>query len=424
MSYEQHNIGRVRGFVEVGTFGADTSASAGSFTDIPFIEGTVQITLTEASLDPGQLVQHIDDAREHVRGPRTAVLTGQLNITPGTVGTNGVASAPQVGLGMILKAWLGGETASEGSVAASGSTATVINVSAGDGVQFGSGGGNEGGKIMGWSNGSFIEWRPVKSRSTDAVTLQYGFSGSPALNDPLYSKTVYYPTAQPANRLAMIVEGLESDDRWLLTGGAMETSATVAIDLTGAQLPRLTVSITFVDWYSSTETASSLTGALGAATFANYNPVVGESGMFETWTNGTATYSAANRLPVSALSFEPRFAFVKQTAPNGVNTVKEWTKARQPNGPLMGQFTLPYEATTWFAHQSSKTDIGLMYALGVDAAANSVIMNAPTVQVIDVQRMGDASNTAAQTVKWKGRRDGDVGSATGDLAKAPMRWYL
>lgn len=423
MSYESDKIGRVRGFVEP-TFGADSSASAGSFTDLPFVEGTVKITLTEESLDPGQLVQHIDDAREHVRGKRMAVLTGQMNLTPGTAGTNGVVSAPQAGLGMMLKAWLGGETTSEGTIAAAGSTATVINVSAGDGAQFGSGAGNEGGKIMGWSNGSFIEWRPVKSRATDAITLQYGFSGSPATSDPLYSKTVYYPTAQPANRLAMIVEGLESDDRWLLTGGAVESTWTMAIDLTGAQIPRLNVTVSFVDWYSSTETASSLTGALGTATYANYNTVVGESGMFESWTNGTATYSAANRLPVSALTFEPAFSFVKQTAPNGINTVKEWRKARQPNGPLKGNFTLPFEATTWFAHQASKTDLALLYAFGVNAANDSAIISAPTVQVIDVQRMGDASDTAAQTVMWKGRRDGDVGSATGDLAKATFRIYL
>lgn len=417
MSYEIHSVQRIRAYVE-GTFGADSSASAASFTDLPVVEGTANLTLTRDELNSAEQQQHIDGNSERVLGKRSATLTFTMNLAPtGVVANNGVTSVTS-GLGLMLKAIMGGEDLGEGSIAAAGSTASVINVSAGDGVNW------ESGNAMGWVNSSgVLEVREVESRSTDAITLKRAFSGSPATSDPLYNFATYYMTAAPSQSLAMIVEGLESDDRWLLTGGQCEGGMSLAFDPTGAQLPRVTFNMTFARWWSSSETGSSLTGSLGAATFTNYAPIVGEAGRFEVWTNGTATYAASQAIPVSAVSFEPHCQFVRVTSPSGVNTVAAWIKSRNPDCPVQGSFTTPYEDLTWFNHRNSRTDLGVQYVLGT-AAGSALAVSAPTVQALNPQRVADGSGIAAQTVQWKGRRDGDAAASTTDLAKSPFRIHL
>ena len=89
----------------------------------------------------------------------------------------------------------------------------------------------------------------------------------------------------------------------------------------------------------------------------------------------------------------------------------------------MGQFTTPFEDLTWFNHRDSKTDLGVMYVAGV-AGGSTLALSAPTVQALNPQRIADAGGIAAQTVDWKGRRDLDVGSSTGDISKSPFRIHL
>lgn len=417
MTIEVQAVQRIRAFSEA-TFGADSSASIANFTDLPIIEGSASLVLTRDELDPGQLVQHIDDGRKRVLGKRSATLSVQMNLAPtGTAASNGVSSITS-GLGLMLKAIMGGEALGEGSVAAGGSTAVVVNVSAGDGAQWASG------KIMGWDHPTTgIEWREVESVSTDAVTLKRGFSGVPQTSDALYNASTYYMTANPSESLAFLVEGLESDDRWLLTGGQATGGMTVAVDLTGGQLPRITFSLTFANWFASDETSSSITGALAVATYSAYNPIVGEAGIYEAWTIGAPTFSTTQAIHVSALAFEPHIAFGPYTSPSGVNTIERWVKTRNTDSPVQGQWTTGYESTAWWNTRNSRTNIGQQYVAGV-AAGSSVILSAPTTQILNPQRAADAAGLAAQTVMWKGRRDEDAGASTNDLAKSPFRIHL
>jgi len=418
MSVEVQAVQAVRAFVE-SAFGADSSASIGSFTYLPIIEGSVNVTLTRDELDPSELVQHIDDGRKRVLGKRAAAVSFQLNLSPtGTAAANGITSITS-GLGMILKAIMGGEQLGEGSIAAAASTAIVINVSTGDGAQWAL-----AGQIMGWTNASgVVEWREVESRSTDAITLKRGFSGIPATSNPLYNAATYYMTASPATSLAFLIEGLESDDRWLLTGGQGVGGVTIAVDLTGGAIPKVTVNMTFARWYASNETGSSITGTLSAATYAAYSPIVGEAGNFEVWTVGAPTFSTTQSIHVSTLAFEPHIAFVAYTSPSGVNTVKRWIKSRNTDSPVSGQFVVPYETTSWFAARNSRSNLAATYVAGV-AAGSAVVLSSPTIQVLNPQRAADASGLAAQVVMWKGRRDTDVGASTSDIAKSPFRIHL
>lgn len=417
MTIELHAVQRIRAFSE-STFGADSSASIGSFTDLPIIEGSATLATNRDELDPGHLVQHRVEGRERLLGKRAATLSFQMNLAPsGTPGTNGVSSITGP-LGMLLKAVMGGEQLAEGSIAAAGSTAIIINVSAGDGAHW-----QYGGQVMGWANSAgIVEWREVKSRSTDAITLKRGFSGVPATSDVLYNKATYYFTANPAESLAFLVEGLENEDRWLLTGGQAVGGLTIAIDVTAGTIPRVTFSMTFARWYASDETGSSIVGTLGTATYSATNPIVGEAGNFASWVAGAPTFSTTQAVHVSALAFEPHVTFVPYTSPSGVNTIKQWVAGRNADSPVQGQFTTVYQDTTWFTRRNSKTDVALMYVAGV-TGADSFIISAPTTQVLNPQRAPDASGLAGQIVMWKGRRDTDTAQTT-DIAKSPLRIHL
>ena len=419
MSIEVHSVQAIRGFAE-STFGADSSGSVGSFTYLPIVEGSAQMTLTRDELDPGFLVQHIDEGRERVLGKRMATLSFTMNLAPtGTAAAAAVTAVAPHGLGLVLKTIMGGESLTAGTTAAAGSTASVINVAAGTGSRWAN-----PGQLMGWTNSAGVtEWREVESRSTDAITLKRGFSGAPSTSNVLYAAATYYMTANPTATMAFLVEGLESDDRWLLTGGQGVGGMTVAVDITGGQLPRATFNFSFARWYASNETGSSITGTLGPATYSNYAPIVGEAGNFEAWTVGAPTYSTTQSIHVSALTFEPHIAYVPYTSPSGTNTVKQWVKSRNTDSPIQGQFTLPYQDTTWFAHRNSKTDIAATYTIGT-AAGSAVVLSVPTLQVLNPQRAADAQGLAAQVVMYKGRRDTDVGSDQTDLGHSPFRIHV
>ena len=397
--------------------GADSSASIGSFIDAPIREGTAQMATNRDELDPMQLVQHIDEGRERVLGKRVATLTLTMDLAPtGTAAVTGTTAITSP-VGRLLKAVMGGENLAAGSTAAT-STAIVIKTSTASHSNRW-----PAGTVMGWSNGTVVEWRGVESTTSANVTLKHGFSAAPAVGNSLINAATYYMTADPDTTVDFLVEGLDSDDRFLLTGGQAVGGIGIAFDLTGGAIPSVTFNFTFPNWYASNETGSSITGTLGTASYSATNPIVGEAGEFRSWTVGAATYVTTTRLHVSAMTWEPHIAFTPVTSPSGRNTVWRWKKARNTDSPVQGSFTIPYEDTTWFANRNSSADKDAMYVAGVAGGA-AVILDAPTIQILNPQRAADASAIAAQVLMWKGRRDTDVGSSTNDLAKSPMRVHL
>lgn len=399
--------------------GADSSASIGSFVDLPVREGTAQMVLTRDELDPMQVVQHIDEGRERVLGKRTATLTFTVNLAPtGTAAVTGTTAITSP-IGRLLKAVMGGENLAAGSTSAT-STAIVLKCSTASHASRWA-----AGCVVGWSNGTFVEWRGVESVSPTAgtVTLKHGFSAAPSAAAALYNAATYYLTADPDTTLDFLVEGLDSDDRFLLCGGQAATGIGITFDLTGAAIPSVTFNLTFPNWYASNETGSAITGTLGTATYSASSPIVGEAGEYRCWTVGASTYVTTTRLHVSAVTWEPHISYVPVTSPSGRNTVWRWKRSRNTDSPVAGSFTIPYEDTTWFAARNSLADKDAMQVAGT-AAGSAVILDAPTIQILNPQRAADASQLAAQTLMWKGRRDTDVGSSTNDLAKSAFRVHL
>lgn len=415
MSIEVHAVGRIRAYSEA-TFAADASASLASFFDVPAREGSATIELVTDSHDPQQMVQRVGQYRKEVLGKRSAKLTFTINLAPtGTAASNGVSSVTSA-MGRLLKASMGGEALYEGSVAAGGSTASVINVSTGDGSQWAAG------KAMGRVNSSGqLEVREVESVSTDAVTLKYAFSGAPSTSDPLYGAATYYLTEDPTESLQFLVAGVESDDRWLLLGGQL-TAIAMAIDPTGAALPSLQLTYEFASYLESDETAATVTGSIGLASYSNYLPIVGHAGDLRCVTVGQVTMLTSHRVHASAIAFTPKIQFGRVTSPSGTQTVLRWR--RQRIAPACeGSWTEPFQDLGRWQTRDARTDKAIWYQMG-RTAGQSILLSCPTVQIVNPQRAADGAGFAAQTVAWKAREDEDVASATTDLALSVLRIHV
>jgi hypothetical protein len=421
MSIEVHSVQRVRAIIEAaGSFAIDQTSSPGlaSFLDLAIREGSGQLTLTRDSLDPQQLVQSRVEYRKEVLGKRSATFAFTLNLAPTGVVANSTTVTVLSNELTILGAIFGGSrSGNEGSTAQSASTATVINVATGHGVRFAAGG------ALGWVNASgVLETREIESISTDAITLKHALSGSPASSDIIYNCVTIHYTEDPTTSVQMLVEGVESDDRWLLLGGQAVGGVQLAIDPSGQALPGITVNMTFADWKQSNETAGTVTGTIGTATYSNYLPITGHAGELRVFTVGASTLNTSSLVHCSAIAFAPAVAYGPVTSPSGKNTIFRW-RASRAAPPATGSWTSPYEALTRWTERNNRTDKAVFYQMGA-AAGQAVLISAPTVQLTNPQRVADGSDIAAETVEWKARRDTDVGSSTTELAKSPFRLHF
>lgn len=412
MSVEIHNVAALRVLSEA-SFAADGTGTLANFTYVPFREGSAQMTLTTDSLDPQQSVQSRYEYREEVLGKRSATLSFTMNLAPtGTAAASGQAATAGA-LGLLLKAVMGGETKGTGTTF-TGGTATAPTVTSAAGFA--------AGQVIGWANSAgTVEWREIESIATNTITLKHAFSASPTNAQVAYAAATYYFTEDPSESLQFLVEGVESDDRWLLLGGQCVGGMTIAVDPSGAALPAVTFNFTFANYKTSAETTGTITGSLGDATYSSYSPIVGHAGEFRIFTVGAATLDSTSLVHVSACAFNPKIVFVPVPSPSGTNTVYRWRAGRSAP-PAEGTFTTFFENLDWFTARTSKADKHVQYTMGT-AAGEAVILTAPTVQIVNPQRAA-AGELAGQTVAWKARRDTDVGSSTTALAKAPFRIHV
>ena len=413
MTIEVHSVQRLRVWSE-SSFATDGTGTLANYTDVPMREGSGTMTLTLDSLDPMQQVQSRYEYREEVLGKRSATLQFTLNLAPTGTAAAASTAAVQGALGLILKATMGGETLGTGTTF-TGGTATQPTVTSAAG--FAAGG------AIGWVNASgILEVREIESIASTTITLKHAFSGAPQNTNVAYAAATYYFTEDPQESLQFIVEGVENEDRWLLLGGQAVGGVTLAIDPSGAALPSVQFSMTFANWKSSAETAGTITGTLGTSTYSNYAPIVGFAGELRAFTVGASTLVTSSLVHCSALSFAPKIAYVPVTSPSGTNTVYRW-RASRVSPPVEGSFTTFFSDYTWWNARANKTDVDIAYQMG-QAAGSAALITAPTVQIINPQRVADGNQLAGQTVAFKGRRDTDTGASTTALAKAPVRIHL
>lgn len=408
------NVALIQAFKEPsGSFAVDASASLASFVAIPFQEGSATMTLTEETHNPQHSLQRMWDYQVEVRGKKTWTLqfTMPLHSTGVPAGDGDtVAASP---LGYLLDIVMGGSTPETGSVAAAGWTAGGGAVRTSDGAGFVKGG------AIGWVNTSGVfEARPLANVSGDTLTPKIAFSAAPQENDVIYGAATYYLGEDPDDSVQFAVRGLESQDEWLLMGGQLQ-SLTINLPVDGT-IPTVQFTFQGVDWLNGADTASPASFTdLTPVTYSNFEPFTGQAGRFMVQEVGTPTY-AGSTVHVSAVTFEPQITYTAIPSPSGVNGILRWRAVRAAGTPpVQGSFTTFFESDSWWDAKASKAPYLVLYQVGVKPGA-TVLLEASTVQITDVQRVGE-NDIASVTVTWKGRRDGGVSTAATDLHYSPLR---
>lgn len=415
MAIQIKSVESMRVIVE-STFATDATGSLGSFTYVPFNEGSATLTINTSEMDPLSAVQSRYEAREMVLGPRECSLKFTINLAPTGTAAGSAVAAVSGALGILLKATMGGEHLGTGTTF-TGGTAIVPTVTSAAGLV-------EGGYI-GWANSAGVtEWRQIKSISGASVTLAHGFSGAPANADVCYAAATYYFTEDPATSLQFIVSGQNTYDRWLCLGCQAVGGFDIAIDPTGKAIPTVTFNMKGALYYDENQTAGNIGGTISDATYTNYNPIVEYVGDFHMFTVGTPTYTATtSRVHVSAVSWKPKVAFVPVTSPAataatlGGSPIYRWRGARA-NPPLEGTFTTYMDSLTWWTNRDAKADMAQQMTIG-KSAGSAIVLAAPTVQVLNPQRSASDQEIEGQVVTFKARRNTDTALTT-ELAKSPV----
>jgi hypothetical protein len=380
-------------------------------------------------VDPNTLVVYKGQKHESELGLRSATLSFSVPaMSPGA--TTSTVAHTRNALGYLLKYAWGGENLGEGfdiTASTTGGVTVTGNVETDRECYAGS--------AVGVSVSSLLEWRPVSLASGNDATFKFVTTGAATTSVDGQGCSTYYPTEDPSSSLQFAVYGVESDDRWLLLGGQLES---VSLDMAPGGIPQFNFSFKFANWLhgsasstlaSTYEVANAITGAISAPSFTNANYIVNTGGWMYWSLNGTTTYSATQHatstfpVPCTSESVSLGYGFLPVPSPSGVQTIARWVRNRTKPA-LSGEFSVPYEDVQWFVDKTTKLNRGLFRVIG-GTAGSTMIIDAPTVQVTNVQRVED-NGLAYQKISWEARHDAVSTAGNGDaaLARAPFRIHF
>lgn len=410
MAIEVHPVQRIR-VDEESTFATDQSGSLGSFKEVPAVEGSATWTTNQETLDPGQLVQHIDQQNEKILGIKSGTLSFDIPLAPTGVAADNSTTSVQSALGEILKTICGGETLAQGdTINDAGAASTDFDVS--NVARWGVG------RPIGLLNASSVlEVTEIESISSSNLVMKRDFSFTPSNGAVCYNSASYHIAKNPTTTLQFAVEGLIDDDRWLLVGCQLESWS---FNFESGQVPTASLSFTVAGWIHGEEASTPLTGvSLGTSTYANFSPVAMKDSAFLMGVAGNAARQAG--MAVSSFSISPNLAYRPITSPGGSassDIITRYVRTRQAP-TFSGQFTIPFEDESWRNRKENRDDMYMQLEIG-QTAGSMVVLSLPTVQVVDVQRV-DSAGIAAQTVNFEARLDSETSGDTGEYAQSVAR---
>ena len=415
VNVSKFNVGRVRVEEEAGgSFAVDASGSIGSFKDLPVIEGTGQLQVPQESLPPGHLQQHIDGYPEELLGVKSASLSFDVNLHATGTAADSSTTSIQTALGELLKQTLGGETLAQGdTINDAGAAATDFDVS-------NVGRWSEGGAIGLLDSSSNMEVTEVESISSNNLVMKRNFSFTPSNGATCYNSAGYHLAENPSTSIQAAVEGINTDDRWLLLGGQHDA---ISFTLENGQLPRVSKTLKFASWIHAEDAGTPFnSGSVGDASYTQ-SPVVLMDSELLVGTVGTAARPTA--LKASQMTLNLNLSYVPVTSPGGTGAsdiIVQWQRVR--SAPVVsGSFTIPFEDETWRAHKESRTDMYWFLQIG-QTAGSVVALSAPTIQIVSVDVV-DVNGVSMQTVSWRGRLDEETSESTAtELGQSAFRAHF
>jgi len=410
MTIELHALQRIAVNEEPNSGFAVALTLPGTFVDVPFQEGSAALTLDRPILEPQTVQQRIDAVSNIVYGPDAATLQITLPLHATGVAAGNATQSPahtSSALLMILKAAFGGLVRGTGTTSTGSSTADTLAATSGAGFQ--------GGGAVGWVGaGSIYHLHEIAGVATNAVTLHQALPAAPANTNVLYGASTVYLTDNPDTSLQMLVEGAETDDRWLLLGGQLSGPPSISLGL--GEIPTIQFSLTFAAWTSLAP------GAITPASYANYVPIYTE-GRMRSIEYGAAANTVATLCPSAV---EPELAgpmYGPVMCPSGVNTILRWRRMRAVP-VMMLNLSLAYENLDWFDARDDKDEYHLEYQVGRAAPGEGIVLSMPKARAVNVQRI-DADGLAYQQVTFRADIDGETtNGSNAELARSAVRMHF
>lgn len=407
MTIEIQTVQRLRVLTE-SSFAADGSGTLGNYTDVPFVEGSLQMVNDVEMLNPMYAQQFKDGHPTQLVGLKACTLSYALNLaSTGTAAVSGT-TAVQGALGLVLAAVMGGENLAAGTTVSSATDADTLTATNGSVIARGS--------ALGWVNSAGnMEARPVANQSAGVTTMRMAFSATATTADVLYRSATYYFTEDSTASLQHLIQGEESDDAWLQLG---QQADSIAFDLPVGQLPKMTFNLKGAQYLTNTSTSGTITGALTAATYSNVSPSHFVGGAYIANHNATTPTTLA----ISSITVNCAANYVPQTAPSGTNTIVRWVRNRV--APLVsGSFVVPFEDLSHWTTRDAKTLKQLIVQIGT-SAGSTVLLDFPQIQITNVQR-GGGDAIASTTVDFVCQKDSvTTTTGNGELTSAAFRIHL
>ena len=396
-----------------GAFAVDRTTS-GSFSDMPYREGSESYNPLPGLLPSERVQQRKDGYPLEVQGPLSADLTFTTSI--GSVGSanaagDGVSSstAAQAGWLKLLKIMLGGlDEGNAGTDVAAATDATDFEVTSAAGFTKG----GAFGRIR--SGDGRLEAREVGAISGTDLTSRIALSETPSGSDVIYAATTAYPTEDPDTSLQAKVIGANTEDRFLLLGGQLTS---LAFELSLGAIPTFTPGFTFADWKRADEAATAFnTGLVPLATFDRYEEIVFHNS--EVMVVPVAA-TARDVLDTPQLSVTSQVAFARAGSPSGVNTYLRHVRKRAAPSFEVQFHVYADEWDTWDAARRNRGRYYFQCQAG-SIPGETMLFVLPSCQVINVTP-GDVEGLRTALVTMRASNDSDDTSA---LTRAVARWHF
>tara|TARA_R100000808_G_scaffold13674_1_gene32961 strand:+ start:652 stop:1887 length:1236 start_codon:yes stop_codon:yes gene_type:complete len=410
MSIELHALRRIALTEEAdGAFATDVTGSA-TYLDLPFQEGTANLTLNLPELDAQVAQQRIDARNQIVFGPKSAELSVTVPLGATGVAAGDGSDSPAFddqALLLLLKIVFGGanDENTGGDVTSAAASYQLI----------GSPAGWDGGESIGWVNSAGVfEARSVRGLAATTIQLKDQLSATPTASDVLYAGTTIHPTANPLTSIQMIVEGAEQDDRWLLMGGQVTSAPAITVAL--GEIPTISFTITFANW------ASEPSAAITVADYGTFTPVAytGSLRAINGVASGSISGVCLDAATINLAMNSPVYTPVRSGC--GTNTIKRYRRNRAvPFCTLTAH--IPYEDTSWFTERDDGEYYGLTIQIGT-VAGFVVLLEVPKAQVTNVQLI-DEGGLAYQAVTFSATTDSFTTQADdADIQYAAFRLHF
>jgi hypothetical protein len=407
---------------EETTFGADSSASLGSYLDVRYNSVTAQ--LDKEALPDQHVVQRRTTENPAVISTKKMGKM-QLSTYLAPTGTpiddavvTGALTDPVFAGGQLLRSAMGGYRSHDGSTEDGGtSTVSQLDVVLGDGVNW-----NQASAVgVHVANTTNIEAREVISVTTDAIVPDWKFSAVPQTSSTVYNAHTFYITEDPTDSLAFLLETRDRENLWWV----FASQGGFGITLPMHQFPTIDYDLQLAQWFHDNDVATPAGGGtFDESTYTDGPPVpfVQSEVRFDDFV--AAGDQTLTTMCPSALTVNFDYRVSPVTCPGGVNGVSRYRHLRSTpfvTGNLVTFFDsdIAQDDTLWDDWEGSVLQ-RMAIQIG-NLPGGTVLIALPRVQITNVQRV-PSEDKHGISIDWKALDD-TSNAASGDQEQSPVRFH-